>query len=570
MAFSSNGQISYYVLDSLANGSKYGLEIIEHISKRTNGGYIMKKPTLYSCLTRMEKKGLVSSSYWGESELGGKRHYYSITNEGRAQLEELEKQIDDADFPQPERVEAPAEAVVEEKQEPAEEAEKPTYLQQDNLFDLVKPEQTQQETETDEENEVLENQIDIFNMEPISQPTLKQTEVEETKEDVEAQENTENHDKLEYYQSILEQGTKEESHDDAVLLDREERLELTPDQEKQNKRLYDTSSELKKYRKKKSFSENQIEMAVSYDKEEDDQIQRERIAELKRSLLNIRNNTPETEPEQETAPVFEALPETNEVDVEEETQQESVDDGRLITEPRINPAEIPVPHKIAPTNIEVNIYDDNLPAPKRNSDLEPTYKDMMAKLFERKTERKSPEPIQYKQTQQDQTQFVDYNSLKRYYQSRNIDFKEYKKVSVRRTYNTNFLQLIGSIVLLVLAGLASALSYWMISASNHLNPSTNFMFYTMPILFTLYALYFLTKWRCFASKKAALRYNGLTHWIIFLLSAVVIFIVNVACGMQFETIATYSTSLLLPALMVLLAFPVNFYVRKFLYKKYSR
>ena len=79
MAFNSNGQIQYLVLDSLAHGSKYGLEIIEFISQKTGGNYIMKKPTLYSCLTRMEKKGLVSSSYWGESEFGGKRHYYTIT-----------------------------------------------------------------------------------------------------------------------------------------------------------------------------------------------------------------------------------------------------------------------------------------------------------------------------------------------------------------------------------------------------------------------------------------------------------------------------------------------------------
>ena len=139
MAFSSNGQISYYVLESLANGSKYGLEIIEHISKKTNGGYIMKKPTLYSCLTRMEKKGLVSSSYWGESELGGKRHYYSITSEGRQSLAELEKQLPAEELTQVSQKTEETPLVVEE-QTPTqtENEEKPTYLQQDNLFDLVK------------------------------------------------------------------------------------------------------------------------------------------------------------------------------------------------------------------------------------------------------------------------------------------------------------------------------------------------------------------------------------------------------------------------------------------------
>ena len=118
MAFSSNGQISYLVLDSLSSGSKYGLEIIEYISQKTNGGFVMKKPTLYSCLTRMEKKGLVSSSFWGESELGGKRHYYSITQAGRENLAELAKQLDGEDFAQtePQEVEKtePAVATVEQ------------------------------------------------------------------------------------------------------------------------------------------------------------------------------------------------------------------------------------------------------------------------------------------------------------------------------------------------------------------------------------------------------------------------------------------------------------------------
>ena len=157
MAFSSNGQISYLVLDSLSSGSKYGLEIIEYISQKTNGGFVMKKPTLYSCLTRMEKKGLVSSSFWGESELGGKRHYYSITPAGREILQELAKQLDADDFSQPQQESYQPATAVETVEQPAKEEqteEKPTYLQQDNLFDLVEQTPTKQtQDEEDEENE---------------------------------------------------------------------------------------------------------------------------------------------------------------------------------------------------------------------------------------------------------------------------------------------------------------------------------------------------------------------------------------------------------------------------------
>ena len=597
MAFSSNGQISYLVLDSLSEGSKYGLEIIEFISKKTNGGFLMKKPTLYSCLTRMEKKGLVSSSFWGESELGGKRHYYSITPAGRENLAELAKQVDASDFAAADTTPVAEENSVTTVAAPQNEEnteEKPTFLQQDNLFDMVKEEPAAKQANDDEESDVLENQIDMFSMEPVPQ-SIDQTPVQEqeniNEEPAKNDEELLDQDKMEYYQNILQQGTtqeaeSEEEHDDAVLLDPAERTELTPYEEEQNKRLYDTSTELKKYRKKKSFSENQIEMAVVYENEEDEAIQKARIAELKKSLLNIKNDyqEPAEEEDEVVAPVAPVYTQTftqyqpQQIEKQAEEEEEPIeDDGHILTEPLMNQTDIPVQRKIAPTNIEINVFDDNLPAPKRNSDLEPSYKDMMSKLFERKTEKQQNQtyerkPInEYVKAQNAETQtFVDYNSLKRYYQARNIDFKEYKKVSVKRNYNTNFLQLIGSIVLLVLSGIFSACLFWIVSATNNLRASTNFMFYTVPILFLLYTLFALTKYKCFASKKAAIRYNELVNWLIFLSGSVIVFIVNVACGMQFETLASYSTSMFLPMIALLLVFPINFYTMKLLYRKYSK
>jgi len=602
MTFSSNGQISYLVLDSLVSGSKYGLEIIEYISQKTNGGFVMKKPTLYSCLTRMEKKGLVSSSFWGESELGGKRHYYSITQAGRESLAELAKQLDGEDFSQAESQEVEQSApYVSVAKKPATENEedKPTYLQQDNLFDLVEKTPSQPTQDDDEEeSDVLENQIDMFNIESISQPEPE----EETVEPVQNADNNfveeKNSETERYYQSLLEQGTEqqaeepveEEKVDDAVLLDENERTSLTLDEEAQNQRLYDTSNELKKYRKKKSFSENQIEMSVVYEKEEDEEIQKARIAELKRSLLNLKGEAPEQQEEkaepmtqyqpQSVTPNYNTLPQYNpiqEVKEEvEETEEEAHDDGKFITEPRINASDIPVARKIAPTNIEVNIYDDNLPAPKRNSELEPSYKDMMSKLFERKAERQrqpvvTPEhPIDYANAPDTNGNFVDYNSLKRYYQARNIEFKEYKKTTVRRSYNTNLLQLINSIVLFALSVIASLTLLWIVASTHNLMSSTNFLYYTIPGLFGLYCLYALTKYKCFASKKASLRYNAFTNWMIFLLASLITLIINIACGMQFETIAAYSTSLFLPMLALLVLFPVNFYTKKLIYRRYSK
>jgi len=573
MAFSSNGQISYLVLDSLADGSKYGLEIIEYISKKTHGGYIMKKPTLYSCLTRMEKKGLVSSSYWGESELGGKRHYYNITPSGRESLAELAREFKDADFsddgeentPAPEyhAEESTSVPVVDEKPV-AEDENKPTYLQQDNLFDMVKTEPVQQAQDDEEEDEVLDNQIDMFNMEPVPQ---QPEQVEEQPVEEHDEQPTEDDEKMKYYQSILEQ---EPAKDDGVFLRDDERAEeLTPDQEEQNQRLYDTSNDFKKYKSRKSFSENQIEMSVVYNKEEDDELQKERIEEFKRSIINMReqNNAEFAQQEEPTEekPAFEPFVSQQ---VEQEQPEEKQDDGVFITGPRMNEADVPVQRKIAPPNIEVNVYDDNLPAPKRNSNLEPTYKDMMSKIFERRKER----PVQEQpQEQVSQLQnYVDYGSLKKYYSSHNIDFKEYKKTNVNRNYNTNLLQLISSIVLLSLSVIGSLALLWIVAATHNLNGSTNFMFYTLPGLFLLYTLYSLIKYKCFNSKKASLRYTAATNWIVFLLATLVVVIVNTICGMQIETMASYITSLTLPVYCLLILFPVNFYTKKFLYRKYAK
>ena len=205
--------------------------------------------------------------------------------------------------------------------------------------------------------------------------------------------------------------------------------------------------------------------------------------------------------------------------------------------------------------------------------LEPSYRDILSKVFERKKERtnlSTPPRTETIQEYQAPQNFGDYSSLKKHYQTNGIDFKEYKKSNVNRRYNTNLLQLINSVVLFVLSGLSSAILFWIISATGNLKSSTNFMYYTFPIIFAVYAIYSLIKFKCFSSKKAAIKLNEATNWIVFLLVTLIIVIVNTICGMQAELMAKYLTSLLLPVVNVLILFPIHFYCKKFLYSKYSR
>lgn len=84
---SGRGSVYNIILKALQSGDKYGYEICQEIETKTNGNYILKQPSLYSGLKRLESQKLVTS-YWGDSEIGGRRHYYSLTQEGKQKIEQ--------------------------------------------------------------------------------------------------------------------------------------------------------------------------------------------------------------------------------------------------------------------------------------------------------------------------------------------------------------------------------------------------------------------------------------------------------------------------------------------------
>ena len=511
MAFTSNGQVQYLILDSLSDGSKYGLEIIEYITKKTHGGYILKKPTLYSCLTRLEKKGLVSSSFWGESEFGGKRHYYALTNEGRESLEILSKEFAGINF-----------EVLNQREMEEEEEQKPVFLEQKNLFDYAKKEQKAPEMKKDEkeEGEVLDNQIDFF---------------------------------------TFEKEEEEKKKDDGKFLDANETL--TPSQLAQNKKIYDSSSELKKYRNRKSFSDNQIEMPVVYEKKEDDF--ETKVASLKASLLASKQS------HYENNDYSNMVNKTADVDIytkpQQEVAEEVKDDATFITETLDY---IPYQKRITPPNIEINVSDENLPAPMRDSKLEPTYNDMVSKIMEKKAENiEKPKEVKAQKVVES---FADYESLKNYYNNHGLEFKEYKHTVVERMHNTNFLKFISSIILFALSGIGCALIYWLTSATGNLMATSNFLYYTVPAIFAVYAIILFIRYKCMVSRKASIKYNAIINWVVFLLASVVVFVLNICFGMTAETMASYLTSLLVPICALLIIFPINYYTTKIIYKKYAK
>jgi len=163
----TRGSISQIILTALSTGDKYGYEICKDIERLTNGKLILKQPSLYSCLRRMEEQNLISS-YWEDSSLGGRRHYYSITEKGKQHFEENKNLFNQEELLNnlPENLNN-KDAVSEEDFKENEESYKETttfVANQENLFNLAKnstPEIKKISAEDEEKNKSF-LQFDFF------------------------------------------------------------------------------------------------------------------------------------------------------------------------------------------------------------------------------------------------------------------------------------------------------------------------------------------------------------------------------------------------------------------------
>ena len=63
----------------------YGYEIASTVSRETDGDFQWKEGSLYPCLHKLERDGLVESRWEGPEGLR-RRKYYALTDAGRAAL----------------------------------------------------------------------------------------------------------------------------------------------------------------------------------------------------------------------------------------------------------------------------------------------------------------------------------------------------------------------------------------------------------------------------------------------------------------------------------------------------
>lgn len=75
------GVVELAVLDLLAQGERYGSQIVDELA--TQPALTLTAGTVYPLLSRLLKAGLIDST-WHESPVGPPRKYYRLTSSGRA------------------------------------------------------------------------------------------------------------------------------------------------------------------------------------------------------------------------------------------------------------------------------------------------------------------------------------------------------------------------------------------------------------------------------------------------------------------------------------------------------
>lgn len=548
----AKGQLSYMILSCLSDRDMYGLELIDEIKARY--GREIKLPSLYSNINRMKELKYISS-YLKESTKGPKCSYSSITEAGRKELEELEKEFKGVSFaqPEPKKEEKPVESIFAntniEAVSPIDDEEPEQADDYDDYFSFSDDE------ETEETEAIEEDKTPTF----VMQEKIAVDEISEPEEDFKEQQVEAEPEK------IMPQSEEEPK---VVRIEREE---PSANAQEYNQKLYAAAKDFSKNKNKRSYSENQIELALSTSPARSEEVVQQDLTELKSALLSSRQGHYEEikmpEPKQTLVTVDDGSRETLTAPApvasapKEEIRE---DDGRFITD-RLSEDAIPKPKRIDPPrlNILVQNYDKKLPAPKRNVSVDPTCSDVKAKLESLYAKAEvQKEPVF------ETTDFDSYDDLKKYYASQEVEFKVYEKIAKRPKHNTNFLKLCVSLAMLGIVGVGSAIMYLIFSLCGLTSAATNFVYYLFPIIAAVFALYNFYNYKTTQSKVPTKVWHPAIVWSMFACLIAIIFLLNYVCGMPFNEVSSYFSTILVPVFAAGCATIGIYYIQIFAYKKW--
>ena len=81
-----HGTLDALILKTVEPGPRHGYAIARWLGDATSDAIQVEEGSLYPALYRLERKGLLKAE-WGRSELDRRAKFYSLTDRGRAYLE---------------------------------------------------------------------------------------------------------------------------------------------------------------------------------------------------------------------------------------------------------------------------------------------------------------------------------------------------------------------------------------------------------------------------------------------------------------------------------------------------
>ena len=533
MEIFAKGQLSYMILNCLLERDFYGLDFISEINKKSNGRIELKKPSVYSNLTRMEKQGYVSS-YIKSSDFGPNRRYYSITEKGKSYYAQLK-----CDF-EANNIDVFRDFVVSN---PEFEAEKVAEKQEIN---------------TAIEDEDSENEF--FDFSSLNSPSQPQQTQAESFEDVVEEKQQIQPKPMEEARPIEYEKTQEKNDDGAFLNKNEV--------ENYNQRIYDISKDIRKYKKQRSFAEDQIAMTVETPLQEAEERNKANIEAFKSSLLENKTKYEQTPFEQysERQNRTNSPLQSQNATVKGNTYFEGKpiekvveDDGKFITN-RIEDQELVRPKKIAPPRLKIisQDKDESLPPPKRDVKIDPSHKEIISQLYAhtKSDEEQRPDAI------------YDYQDLEDYYKEQDIEFSEYKKPEIQTAHNTNKLAFYHSLIMFFLLATVSAVVFIALYYSGNINSQLNFLYILLPALQLIVVAFKFYNYKCHTSWLPK-QMNSIWEILGYTLLVVVMIVgLNFIFGLNTTNFALYATTLILPICLALVAIPCSYFIQKTLIVKY--
>ncbi len=541
MELYAKGQLSFLILTCLQERDFYGLDIISEITNRSNGRINLKKPSVYSNLTRMEKLGYISA-YLQSSDFGPNRKYYSLTEKGRGFYKELKeyfdrnnidvfKDFEESDSPIAEKTLSNPiveETVTEEKS-----------VSNEEFFDFSSINE-----ENNEENEQNENSEELQVDDIDASPATTKLEIEEN---LYISENLSNSPIIQEEKPGEDNRFEQESQDEASI-------------EEYNKRLYDISKDINKFKRKRSFAEDQIAMTAAAPLTDSQEKSKANIEEFKNSI--IENKTKYQNDQRISNLDFSRYTNPNRTLIHEEPKKEEIKNDSVFITERYDIKDLARPKRIEPPRLKINTVDTKesiLPAPKRDLTIDPSHKEILTKLYA-KTKDGSVAEVR-------EDSLYDFEDLKQYYKSQNISFTPYRKSADKAEHNTNKLYLMVSLVSLFACAGLSALLYLILSSFGLVNTYTNF-FFMLPALLIVDVVWKLSNYIRF---KAWLPSQMLPQWQIWSIFFIVvggIISCNFIFGLSAENFALFATTILLPILLAAILIPARYYFKRFLLIKY--